>query len=76
MTIDLKWALPFALPFTVLFMIRALFFCAGTEWTLEYAHGAVGVSGLLGFIGGLAAVVILAGEGVSWPFHIGRKRND
>jgi uncharacterized membrane protein AbrB (regulator of aidB expression) len=76
MTIDLKWALPFVLPFAVLFTIRALFFCAGVAWTLEYAHGVIGVSVLLGFISGGVAAIIMDTEGVYWLLRIGRKRND
>lgn len=53
MKIDNRIFIPFAMPFVVLAMIRALFFLAGAPWT-EPAVTAM----LCFFIGGLAGVIL------------------
>jgi hypothetical protein len=73
MKIDLKWGLPFAMPFVTVAMIKAIFWFAGAAIDPE----VVAVVGLvLGMFGGVGAVLILADLGDIWPVKIGKARNN
>lgn len=72
MTIDLKWALPFVLPFAILLTSRLLFFVAGAEW--DGAAGAA-LSGVVGAFAGLQFAADMQERGARWNITIGG-RND
>ena len=71
MTIDLKWALPFVLPFCIGFTVRLLAFALGAEISAEGAGILVFMSALMGFLVGVGAIAVLAIEEVKWEVRIG-----
>lgn len=60
MNFDLKWLLPILMPFGMLFVFRALVWCAGLDWTVTAAGMALTFSCVFGFAigGGLVAVLM------------------
>ncbi len=73
MTIDLKWGLPFVLPFVILLLVRALFIVAGAEWSDPLA--AAMLSTLIGVLVGFMIFDTMRDDGVEWNVTIGGKRN-
>lgn len=70
MTIDLKWALPFVLPFLLLLMTRLLAVVAGAPWTPEGATVAVVLCMALGVIIGGFIAGCMQDYGVKWQIHL------
>ena len=64
MTFDLKYGLPFALPFFFLALIRVLFWAASSEWS-EPGAAAV-ASFVIGQVVGWIVVGIMADRGTTW----------
>ena len=70
MTIDLKWGLPFVMPFVLYLWLRALWWFAGAEWDADFAAF---FCTLLGAIVGVAIVGILTLDDKKWLVRIGGK---
>lgn len=76
MTIDLKWALPFVMPFAVVALIRAVCWFAGVSAD-DCVPAAVAFLGVLfGSLGGLVIAAFMADDGIEWNIHVGGKRDE
>lgn len=71
MTIDLKWGLPFVLPFVLLLMARGLFWVAGVRWDLVHAGHAAVFCGCFGVLFGAILMEKMHREGAKWNITIG-----
>lgn len=74
MTIDLKWFLPFVIPFMLLLPSRLLWFVAGAEWNTPEKVAAVCL--VLGSIIGLLAVFIMEHDKVYWRWTLFNKEKE
>ena len=73
MKIDLKWFLPFVIPFAFLGWARAFWWMVGANWNADFAAFICVFAGLWG--GGFALGYMHI-EGIRWTITIGRKGRD
>ena len=72
MTIDLKWFLPFILPFALLVTAKALWWVAGAE--IKNPSSLAGTCLVLGLAAGGFIASVMDAEGAKWNVKIGRKK--
>lgn len=73
MKIDLKWGLPFVMPFVLLMMVRLVWVAAGAEWSDP--EGAAFCTIVSGFVVGVCAAGFMHDEGVHWTVRIGPRKD-
>lgn len=72
MQIDLKWGLPFVLPFVSVMLFRAVGWVAGTVWTPEAAGISAVAAILCGVPIGLIAAMVMNTDGIKWLVRVGK----
>jgi glycopeptide antibiotics resistance protein len=57
--LDLKWLLPFVLPFLILFTVRLLVWAAGLSWDAKFAGVTVLLAATIGGVIGIGVVATM-----------------
>lgn len=67
MKIDIKWALPFIMPFALLLVIKLLWWVAGAD--LNHGVAAL-VSMVFGVLSGLIIAIVMSIEGINLNIRV------